>query len=105
MEAGSDVDPGDLHPQIALAVTDLAVVALAALVLLDVDLVALLFADDVGGDGRLRNSRKPDLGRAFAGHEQHAVELNGLFVLLGLAIDEDRVAAGHFELLAALFDD
>ena len=59
---------------------DLLVVALAALVLLDGDLVALLFADDVGGDGGVGDGRQADLRLAFAGDQQDAVELDRLLV-------------------------
>src|SRR3954463_5740735 len=45
-----NVDSGDFDANVALAVALLFVIALAALVLLDVDLVALLLAEDVGGD-------------------------------------------------------
>src|SRR5687767_12893435 len=49
-----DVDAGDLHAHIALAVADLAAVALAALDLVDADLGALFGAEDVGGHGGAR---------------------------------------------------
>src|SRR4051794_29055876 len=61
--AALHVDARDLHPQVLLPVALLLVIALAALVLLDGDLVALLFADDVGRDGRVRHQRRADFGR------------------------------------------
>src|SRR5687768_2850692 len=61
-----DVDPGDLHRRVVLAVADLLVVAFAALVLDGGDLGPLHRAEHVGGHGGPGDERGADLGLAFA---------------------------------------
>src|SRR5581483_10098950 len=102
--ASLDVDAGDLHFQLRLTMADLLVIALAALVLDGVDLGPADGADDVGGDARPADQRRADLGLAFAGDEQHAVEGQVLGVA-GLAVDANHIAAGHLVLPAAFFND
>src|SRR2546421_4114545 len=81
----SDVDRGDPDADVALAVADLLVVALAAFVFLDVDFRAFLFANDVGADSRLGDGGHADIRLAFPAHQQDAVEFNRLLILAELA--------------------
>src|SRR5690242_861287 len=96
--AASDVDPRDLHFQVRLAVANLFVIALAALVLLDVDLRAARFADDVGGDGRAVDHGRANARAAFAGDQKYLLEGDVLHVVFDAAVDADAISAGDFEL-------
>src|SRR5687768_8541380 len=94
--AQSDVDAGDLHFRVMLAVADLAVVAFAALVLLDDELGALDGAEHLGRHGRAADERVPELGLGVAlaaGNQEDAVELDRLLAFAQRAVDADSVAA------------
>src|SRR3954453_6067662 len=101
----SGVDRRHLHLGVLLAVPLGVPVALPPLVVEADDLRALDIPEDVDADGRAGHQWLPDLDVAGAADEQDAVELQVLGAFLDLAVDEQGVAGGHFELLATLFDD
>src|SRR5579871_604132 len=99
------VDAGHANAGVLLAVADGLVEALAALVLDRADLGAFGGAEHVGGDRRATDQRGADLGLALATDQKNPVERDGLFVLSYLPVDQNRVAARHLMLTAAIFNN
>src|SRR5262245_49390578 len=83
----------------------LLVIALATLVLVDVDLGTAHRADDVAMHLRTGDVRQTDFRRAFARDEQDLVEGDGFLFAGGELIDLDSIARCNLVLPAAFFDD
>src|SRR6185369_258119 len=68
-------------------------------------LLATLAAHDLGGHGRVGHERPADRGRVAVGHEQHALELDGVTGLGVKQLDLELGADLDAVLLSAGLDD
>jgi hypothetical protein len=80
-------------------------VVMAAALLEDDDGVALLLAQDLGGNRHAREERIANLDAFVAGEHQNLAELHNIAGLAGNLFNLDDVVGGHTILFAACLDD
>lgn len=102
-----DIDGGNLHAQVLLAVADGLVKALAAMISHGPNLLCLQFTLDGGSDRCSGDHWRTDPGLTFAADQQNAVKRDGLIRTFRFTgpVQENGVSRRDFELLALVFNN